>query len=424
MCGRAAQSVDTVQTAVNQLLNNNNNDNNDNDNNDTYKETKVINNCFITSNLHPGCPFYVLTYDPTSSNVKCTLKVWGLITKSGSSHNPLSKGVGKHFAAKMFNARSESAHEKISFQNLIRPGNSCVIPLDGFYEWKSPENAMLDGKKQPYFVYNHRSSEKCCNDGWKNELLEVKNENENENDSKSNPFNCHDERKMEPMFVAGLCTRVQTGDSCSDTTGADILETFTILTTNASPILKWLHHRQPLLLRGEAEVVRWLREPSAWFLQKYNNEISASHNNSLDKDRFGLEWHPVTKKINNVQYRGDDCMIKVTLGTRTNIQQMLQSQKLSKMIKFPEALKPDNDKSFSYMNKPIKRNRDVSIRSNPVHVTNKPKANLFTMGFQSGVTHSNSGTARSPKKKKIIFPKPTDESQRSSLTQFFKIVKR
>ena len=49
--------------------------------------------------------------------------------------------------AKMINARSETITEKPSFKGLV-PGNRCIIPMTGFYEWNR-ENPKA---KIPYFV--------------------------------------------------------------------------------------------------------------------------------------------------------------------------------------------------------------------------------------------------------------------------------
>lgn len=46
----------------------------------------------------------------------------------------------------LFNARSETAHEKPSFRNAFK-AKRCLIPADGFYEWRK------DGKaRTPFFI--------------------------------------------------------------------------------------------------------------------------------------------------------------------------------------------------------------------------------------------------------------------------------
>ena len=47
-----------------------------------------------------------------------------------------------------FNAVSETAAEKPSFRTPFKKGRRCLIPIDGFYEWKGDK-----GQKQPYFFH-------------------------------------------------------------------------------------------------------------------------------------------------------------------------------------------------------------------------------------------------------------------------------
>ncbi|MDQ4126373.1 MAG: SOS response-associated peptidase [Actinomycetota bacterium] len=61
---------------------------------------------------------------------------WGLIPSWADD-----PGIG----ARMINARSETAPEKPSFRRAFRD-RRCLIPADGFYEWKREE-----GGKQPYY---------------------------------------------------------------------------------------------------------------------------------------------------------------------------------------------------------------------------------------------------------------------------------
>lgn len=47
----------------------------------------------------------------------------------------------------LINARSETVREKPAFKNAIRR-RRCLIPADGYYEWKSSEQG-----KRPYFIH-------------------------------------------------------------------------------------------------------------------------------------------------------------------------------------------------------------------------------------------------------------------------------
>ena len=322
-----------------------------------------------------------------------SLKIWGLITKPGTYQDPLPAGQSKHFSAKMFNARSESAHEKMSFRNLIAPGKSCVIAVDGFYEWKSVDtNAVLEGKKQPYFVYRNGSDKKSFLD--------------ERSDVKSNMKGPDQNMTIEPMFIAGLCTSVQTGIIRDINDHADYeLHTFTILTTSASSSLKWLHHRQPLFLHNEAEAIEWLLQPSVRFLQQYNKKVNSNENH----DNFELSWYPVTKKINSVQYKGEDCMSKIKIGNGTNIKQMFEAYKAKCSAETTVSPSPK---------KVTKRSIETSFSNE----SKKTKTNLFSMGFERGSPDKakNYKLAKtSPRKVFMSSPKNSRENN-LSITNFFK----
>ena len=62
---------------------------------------------------------------------------WGLIPSWADD-----PGIG----SRMINARAETAPEKPSFRRAFRE-RRCLIPADGFYEWK-----RTDGAKQPYYI--------------------------------------------------------------------------------------------------------------------------------------------------------------------------------------------------------------------------------------------------------------------------------
>jgi putative SOS response-associated peptidase YedK len=51
----------------------------------------------------------------------------------------------------LINARGESALDKPAFRNAMRY-RRCLIPTDGFYEWRAAANGGPNTPKQPYFV--------------------------------------------------------------------------------------------------------------------------------------------------------------------------------------------------------------------------------------------------------------------------------
>ena len=109
--------------------------------------------------------------------------------------------------AKLINARAETVTEKPSFREAFKK-RRCIIPADGFYEWQ-----RTGWRKQPFF------------------------------------FQMRDES---PFGFAGLWEQWRA-------VGGKMLETCTILTTEANEILRPVHDRMPVILRPE-DCDLWLDE--------------------------------------------------------------------------------------------------------------------------------------------------------------------
>ena len=125
---------------------------------------------------------------------------WGLIPPWADD-----PGIG----SRMINARSETAPEKPSFRRAFR-GRRCLIPADGFYEWK-----RMNGGKQPYYI------------------------------------------RMEgggPFAFAGLWESWDKG-------GSGEIRSCTILTTGANALVAEIHDRMPVIVAPDAYDV-WL-DPEA-----------------------------------------------------------------------------------------------------------------------------------------------------------------
>lgn len=112
---------------------------------------------------------------------------WGLIPS-------WARDIG--FGHKTLNARAETAAVKPSFRQAFRR-RRCLVAADGFYEW-----AKVGRQKLPHYFYLH--------DGG-------------------------------PMALAGLW------ESWRDPTG-ELLESFTILTTEANALVAQAHARMPVIL--------------------------------------------------------------------------------------------------------------------------------------------------------------------------------
>jgi putative SOS response-associated peptidase YedK len=109
-------------------------------------------------------------------------------------------------SSKMINARSETAQEKPAYRGLV-DRRRCVVPITGFYEWEAGSGKKT---KQPWYVTR--------GDG-------------------------------DVMMLAGLWDRWDSG------TG--MIDSFSLLTLDASGFLAGFHHRMPMVLES-AMVEGWM----------------------------------------------------------------------------------------------------------------------------------------------------------------------
>ena len=102
-----------------------------------------------SGNVCPGKNTPVCYLDEESGNVCLRTMKWGLIPSSSYSNK-----IERPDYFKMFNARSETADVKPVFSRILQRGRRCVVPVDGYFEWKQEGK-----KKQPYFVYRKKEKE-------------------------------------------------------------------------------------------------------------------------------------------------------------------------------------------------------------------------------------------------------------------------
>ncbi|XP_024024218.1 uncharacterized protein LOC21398924 [Morus notabilis] len=181
---------------------------------------------------------------------------WGLIPS-------FTKKTDKPDHYKMFNARSESIGEKVSFRRLI-PKSRCLVAVEGFYEWKK------DGsKKQPYYIHFKDGRPlvfAALYDSWENYLVTA------------------------IVIPAG-----------------EILYTFTILTISSSSALGWLHDRMPVIFGDKESSDAWLTGSSS--------KVGALLKPYEDPD---LVWYPVTPAMGKPSFDGPEC-IEMKLKADGNI---------------------------------------------------------------------------------------------------------
>ena len=110
---------------------------------------------------------------------------------------------------KLINARAETLSEKPSFRNAFR-SRRCIIPASGFYEWQK----VVKGAKQPFYFYL---------------------------------------KEKEIFGFAGLW------EEWLDKESGELLETCTIITTEANRVLEPVHERMPVILKPK-DYEQWLDE--------------------------------------------------------------------------------------------------------------------------------------------------------------------
>jgi putative SOS response-associated peptidase YedK len=156
---------------------------------------------------------------------------------------------------RMINARAETIATKPAFRNAFRE-RRCLVLADGFYEWRTEP-----GGKTPYYI------------------------------SLANG---------QPFALAGLW------EDWRDRQSGEVLETATIITTAAIPLLAELHHRMPVVLEPE-NARRWLAGD-----RELLDEITTGTNLPGNPE---LRAWPVTRKVNNARTEGPELIREAPAGT-------------------------------------------------------------------------------------------------------------
>jgi putative SOS response-associated peptidase YedK len=180
-------------------------------------------------NIAPGQPVLVVRSDDAGARRAGAVR-WGLVPAWSSEPDP---------GARWINARIETLDEKPVFREAFRT-RRCLVPADAFYEW-----ADHGGFRQPYRIA----------------------------------------LPADALFAfAGLWERWR------DPRG-DVLESCAIVTTDASPALRRLHDRMPVVL-PDTDFAEWLA-PS----QQDARALKALLRRARDP---GFVHHPVGTRVNSV----------------------------------------------------------------------------------------------------------------------------
>ena len=188
-------------------------------------------------NIAPTQSVPVIRQHPTEPTRQLSQMRWGLIPS-------WSKDASA--AAKMINARSETAHTLPVFRDAMKH-RRCLVPADGFYEWKRSETV-----KQPY---------------------------------------CFEVNEGKLFAFAGLW------EGWKDPTGAWI-KSCTILTTTPNAVTSAVHDRMPVILDA-SDYDLWL-DPG----MKDGAVVSELLN---PFDASAMHCYPVSSRVNNVLNDDEEC---------------------------------------------------------------------------------------------------------------------
>lgn len=155
----------------------------------------------------------------------------------------------KDIGYRMINARAETVAQKPAFRYAFQR-RRCLIPADGFYEWKEEER----GRKQPYFI-------------------RLKNN--------------------EPMAFAGLWEHWE-GEE-------EMIDSCSIIVTAANPFMAAIHDRMPVIL-PELHYDAWL-DPD-----NHQPQSLLSLLQPVPGDE--LEAYPVSRAVNNPRNEGKGLLEK------------------------------------------------------------------------------------------------------------------
>lgn len=190
-------------------------------------------------NIAPTQDIVTVRQDSSQPKRVLSLMRWGLIP----SWSKDSAG-----AARMINARSESAAELPAFREALR-SRRCLIPSDGFYEWQK-----LGKTRQPY---------------------------------------CFALAGDDIFAFAGLWDRWRSPEG-------RLVETCSILTTSANELVRDTHDRMPVILPRDAYDL-WL-DPGFTRADGVLELLQPFPASAMKK-------YPVSSRVNNVDNDGPDCAL-------------------------------------------------------------------------------------------------------------------
>ncbi len=192
-------------------------------------------------NIAPSQPLLVI---PNDGQNRADFFLWGLIP---------SWATDPAIGSRLINARSETLPQKPAFRGPFKY-KRCLIPADGFYEWKTARGAKV---KTPYFIY------------LKNRL---------------------------PFAFAGLWDEWHAPDG-------SLVKSCAIVTTQPNELIASLHNRMPVIVRP-GDYTQWL-DPAP---QPPENLLPLLRPYPAEE----MSAHPVSTLVNRPQNDRSECVLPVS----------------------------------------------------------------------------------------------------------------
>ncbi len=199
---------------------------------------------------------------------------WGLVPSWAKSPESLQ--------AIMFNARSETLAEKPTFRNAVK-SRRCLIPTSGFYEWQRLDSGQLNPRgelkpsggtnpsKQPYFIHH---------------------------------------TDADPFAFAGLWERWEGGLEFE----GRVLETCTILTTEANTLIKPIHDRMPVIVQR--------KDYDEWLDPTLRDVESIQHLLQPFPEKL-LRLYPISRRVGHVANNDEKLLNPVALRVQQDERELV-----------------------------------------------------------------------------------------------------
>ncbi|KAK9428801.1 hypothetical protein V1505DRAFT_416598 [Lipomyces doorenjongii] len=197
---------------------------------------------YPTNNVRPTTyrPVFYRTGDSSNEHLEGRVMRWGFVPTWSSEISKRDPPV--------INARADNLGGKM-WSKVFRHGGRCVVPADGYYEWlnlaKAKDGSSMastSDRKAPYFVRPQDSSQLMYFAGlYSMTYLKSPTQRLSSDGAQANP------------------EEEESSEITSPKKDKKLLFSFTIVTTDASESMKFLHDRMPLMLfAGTPEFDNWL----------------------------------------------------------------------------------------------------------------------------------------------------------------------